>query len=106
MSSTLNTTTSSNFSALFDAALAKYTRLTGRELRDHPLAHLIDRCESPDAILAIFQEQSRAFDQFRNGDPKLTKWLVPLVNGLYTISTNAIINAGANLVSHPIAVSN
>ena len=105
MSSTPNTTTcSSNFTALFDVALAKYTKITGSDIRSHPLSSMIDRCESLDAILAIFQEQSRAFDEFRNGDPKLIKWLAPLVSGLHAISTNAVISAGASLVSPPIAV--
>jgi len=66
---------------------------------------MIDRCKSPDGILAIFQEQSMAFDQFRNGDPKLIKWLAPLVDRLHAISTSAVISAGASLVSPPIAVS-
>ena len=106
MASTPNTTTSSsNFTALFDVALAKYTKRTGRDLRDHPFAYMIEWCESPDAILAIFQEQSMAFDQFRNGDPQLIKWLAPLVNGLHAISTNAVTSAGASLVSPLIAVS-
>jgi hypothetical protein len=100
MSSILNTTsTSSNFQALFEVALAKYTKRTGQDLRNHPLANVIDRCDSPDAILAIFQEQSRAFDEFRNGDPKLAKWLGPAVNALHAISTNAALSAGASLVS-------
>ena len=98
-------TRSSNFTALFDIALAKYTKLTGRDLRDHPLAYMIEWCESPDAILAIFQEQSMAFDQFRTGDPKLIKWLGPLVNGLHAVSTNAVISAGASLVSPVIALA-
>lgn len=67
---------------------------------------MIDKCESTDAILAIFQEQSRAFDQFRNGsgDPDLIKWLEPLVEGLDMISTNVVISAGASLVSPVIGV--
>ena len=106
MSATPNTITcSSNFTALFDVALVKYTKFTGRDLRNHPLAYIINTCQSPHAILAIFQEQSRAFDEFRNGDPKLIKWLAPLVNGLHAISTNAVTNAGVSMVSPMIAVS-
>jgi len=104
MLSTPNTTTSS-FTAVFDVALAEYTKVTGKDLRDHPLAFRIDRCDSPDAILAIFQEQSRVFDEFRNGDPKLIKWLSPLVNELHAISTNEFISACAGLVSPLIALS-
>ena len=66
---------------------------------------MIDGCESPDAILEIFQEQSQQFDEFRNDDLKLIKWLAPLVNGLHAISTNAVISAGASLVSPLISVS-
>ena len=65
---------------------------------------MIDWCESPDEILGIFQEQSQAFDEFRNGDPKLIKWLAPLVNGLHAISTSALISAGSSLVS-PLIVA-
>jgi hypothetical protein len=90
---------SSNFQALFDDALKKYTKRTGQDLRNHPLANAIDSCDSPDAILAIFQEQSRAFDEFRNGDPKLGEWLAPAVKALHAISTNAALSAGASLVS-------
>jgi hypothetical protein len=93
------TSTPSDFEALFDAALEKYTKRTGQDLRNHELARMLDRCESPDSILAIFKEQSQAFDEFRNGDPKLIKWLKPIVKGLHTISTSAAISAGASLVS-------
>jgi hypothetical protein len=100
MSSASNrTSTPSNFEALFDAALEKYTKRTGQDLRNHDLARMLDRCKSPDEILAIFKEQSQAFDQFRNGDPKLIRWLTPIVNGLYAISRSAAISAGASLVS-------
>jgi hypothetical protein len=93
------TTTQPDFEALLDAALSKYKKRTGQDLRDHPLAAIIDRSQSLDAILAIFQEQSRAFDEFRNGDPKLIKWLTPVVNGLYAISTSTVISTAASLVS-------
>ena len=84
MSSTSNTSTlQSNIKTLFDTALDKYAKRTGQDLCNHPLAAAIDRCGSPDEILAIFQAQSHAFDEFRNGDPKLVKWLRPVVNGLH-----------------------
>ena len=89
----------SNFETLFDTALAKYAKRTGEDLRNHPLAAAIDRCNSPDSILAIFREQSEAFDEFRNGDPKLIKWLGPVVKGLHAISTNTVLSGGAGLVS-------
>ena len=106
-SATTRTSTPSNFEALFDAALEKYTKRTGQDLRNYELARMLDRCESPDEILAIFKEQSQEFDKFRNDDPKLIKWLTPIVDGLHAISTSAAISAGASLVSltqYPISL--
>jgi hypothetical protein len=67
--------TSSNFEALYDAALEKYTEQTGKDLRNHPLAHRIERCDSPASLLAVFQEQAQTFDEFRNGDHRIINWL-------------------------------
>jgi hypothetical protein len=50
-------------------------------------------------ILELFKEQSRAFDEFRNGNPKLITWLAPVVSGLLAISNSAVLSAGASLVS-------
>jgi hypothetical protein len=89
----------SNFETLFDTALTKYAKCTGQDLCNHPLAAAIDRCDSLDLILALFQERSQVFDEFRNGDPKLIKWLRPVVNGLHAISTSTVLSEGASLVS-------
>ena len=100
MPSSINTTSpSSNFEALFDAALTKYTKRTGKGLADHPLTAMLDRCSSPDDVLAIFEEQAKAFDEFRNGDPKLIKWLRPIADGLHTLCTNATVDTAACVVS-------
>ena len=98
------TSPSSNFEALFQAALAKYSKQTGQGLVNHPLTAVLDRCDSPNAILAIFEEQARAFDEFRNGDPKLIKWLRPLVKCLHTLCTKETLCTGVDLVS-PVSVS-
>ena len=88
---------SSTFEILFNAALEKYTKQTGKDLRNHPLAREIERCDSPDSVLHIFQEQARAFDEFRRGDTKLFRWLRPVVNVLHALSTNEAIR---DSVSH------
>jgi hypothetical protein len=99
-SSTLGTSSgSSNFEAIFNAALAKYSEQTNMDLRNHPLASKIEACDSAESVLALFQEQAKAFDEFRNGDPRLIKWLQPVVNGLYTISTSPTITTSVGLVS-------
>jgi hypothetical protein len=88
----------SNFETLFNVALVEYAKQTGKELRSHPLADRIESCDGPDSILNIFQEQARAFDEFRNGDTKLFKWLRPVVDVLYAISTNAVLSGASSLV--------
>lgn len=99
MSSTFNTTsTSSNFQALFNAALTDYTKQTGKDLRDHPLASRIDRCDNPDSVLDVFHEQARAFDESRRGDTKLYKWFKSIAKVLHALSTNEVLSEGASSV--------
>ncbi|KAH9040904.1 hypothetical protein EDB83DRAFT_2554227, partial [Lactarius deliciosus] len=79
-------TPSSDFKSIIDAALSEYKKKTGKELLDHPLATEVQRCDSVDAILAIFQGQAEAFQQFRAGDQRLMKWISPVVGVLYKLS--------------------
>jgi len=51
--------TSSNFEAIFNAASAKYTRQTGKDLLSHPLASKIDSCISPSSSLQISKNKLR-----------------------------------------------
>ena len=100
MSSASNmASTASDFETLLNAALDKYTKQTGTDLRSHPLADKIDNCDGPDSILDIFQEQAQAFVEFRNGDTKLLKWLRPVVNVLHALSTNSVLSDIGILVS-------
>ena len=99
MSVTPNTASiSSNFEILFNAALAKYAQQTGNDLRNHPLAHKIDICDSPDSFLRVFQEQAQKFDEFRNGDHSLIKWLQPVVTRIHALSTSATVSSVASAV--------
>ena len=99
MSSPSNTAMSSDFQTLLNAALANYTKQTGKDLRNHPLADRIDSCDSPDYILDIFKEQFRAFDEFMKGDTKLFKLLRPVVNVLHALSTNSVLSDNGSIVS-------
>jgi hypothetical protein len=76
----------SNFKLILDAALSEYKKKTGKQLLDHPIATELQRCGSVDAILAIFRGQAEAFQQFRDGDQRLMKWISPVVDVLYTFS--------------------
>ena len=103
MSSTSDTiSTTSNSQAIFDAALKNYTKRTGKDLLNHPLASKLDSCDNPDSILNIFQEQAREFGEFRKGDTKLLKWLKPIVEVLHTLSTNKVLGDHASSVNPPI----
>jgi hypothetical protein len=105
MCSASNTTsTSFNFEAIFNAALTEYTKRTGKDLRNHPLASKIDSCDNPESILDIFQEQVKAFDEFRKGDNKLFKQLRHVVDVLHAISTNKIWSDKASHVSAATSV--
>jgi hypothetical protein len=100
MSSTSDATAPSpNFQAIFRDALTKYTKQTGRDLLNEPLAAKIRGCNSSDEILGVFQEQAQAFQQFRIGDSRLFEWLGPIVNVLHALATNATLSAGVSLVS-------
>ncbi|KAI0249042.1 hypothetical protein BJV78DRAFT_728446 [Lactifluus subvellereus] len=76
----------SNFISIFDAASNEYKKLTKQDLRTHPLADQIHNCDSPDAVLVLFQRQAEAFDEFCKGDDRLMKWLDPTVHILFTFS--------------------
>jgi hypothetical protein len=89
------TTSTSNFNVIFDNALNAYKKKTKQDLTDHPLAAQLQACDSPAAILTIFQDQ---FDQFnRSSDERLKKWMNPTINVLYAFS--ATLGEGVGLVN-------
>ena len=83
-------TPSSDFKSILDAglnrALSDYKNKTGKPLLDHPIAAQLKRCDSVDSIKALFQVQAEAFQQFRDGDKRLMKWINPVVDVLSTFS--------------------
>jgi len=106
MSSTRNASkaSSSNFEALLNEALTKYTQKTGKDLRNHPLASKIDSCKSAKSFLDIFQEQAKEFEESVD-DSKLLDRLEPVVNGLLVLSESGAVETAASLVSsHKVAV--
>jgi len=81
------TTFSTNFQDLFNTALEAYEKKTKKHLLTHPLSAKLQRCDSPDAILSVFQELVQQFDQRRCNNERLRKCLNPIVNVLYAFST-------------------
>ncbi|KAH9981876.1 hypothetical protein BJV77DRAFT_967103 [Russula vinacea] len=90
-------TSHSNFVSIFDAALETYKRKTKRDLASHPLLPSFQSCESSDAVLTVLREQIPAFNQSQNGDDRLTKWVAPTVNVLYSFSST--LGGGVGLVN-------
>jgi hypothetical protein len=98
MSTVPSTSTShSNFVSIFNAALETYKRKTKKDLASHPLLPSLQSCESSEAVLTVLREQIPAFSQSQNGDDRLTKWVTPTVNVLYSFS--ATLGGGIGLVS-------
>ncbi|KAI0251727.1 hypothetical protein BJV78DRAFT_404848 [Lactifluus subvellereus] len=58
------------FQALFQAACKEYEDRTGTNLIEHPLAIQLQTCHSFESLIALLQEQARAFHEFRRGDDK------------------------------------
>ena len=90
-------TSSSNFQSIFNAALKAYEKKTKKDLLAHPLAAQLQACKSPGDILAILQDKVKEFDQSRSANERLSQWLDPTINVLYSFS--ATLGAGVGLVS-------
>ncbi len=74
MSSTGQPTSStSNLQIIIDVALADYTKITGTDLSKTPFAIAIEQSNSPEAILQLFQEREKAFNEYRDGNRRLIK---------------------------------
>ena len=76
----------SDLNLILDAALSEYKKTTGAGLLEHPLAKEVKKCDSVLAISAILQGQARQFQQFKDGDQRIMKWIDPMVDALSTFS--------------------
>ncbi|KAN0127972.1 hypothetical protein V8E53_014226 [Lactarius tabidus] len=93
---------SSNFQTIFNAALKAYEKKTKKDLLAHPLAAQLKACNSPNDIHAVLQDKVNELDQSRSADERLSQWLNPTINVLYSFS--ATIGAGVGLVFSPGSV--
>ena len=92
-----SSSSSSNFQSILNAALDAYEKKTKRNLLAHPLAAQLQSCDSPTAISSILQDLIGQFDSRRRSDERLTNWLSPTINVLYTFSST--VGQGVGLVS-------
>ena len=87
---------SPNFQLIFNNSLKSYKKRTKSDLLAHPLVAQLQACDSPTAILALIHQQLQGLHQSQRGDERLTKWLNPTVNVLFTLSTT--LGEGVGLV--------
>ena len=71
---------------MFNNALKAYEKRTKSDLLAHPPAAQLQTCDSPSAVLALIHQQVERLHQSERADERLTKWLNPTVNVLYTFS--------------------
>ena len=90
-------TSQSNFASIFNASLELYKRKTKNDLASHPLLPSLQTCKSPEAVLTVLRDQVPVFSQSQNGDDRLTKWVAPTVNVLYSFTET--IGQGVGLVN-------
>ena len=87
---------SSNIESIFNAALKSYKKKTKKDLKNHDLFKQLESCDSPAAILAVFQ--AAQFDDSQMArDERLKKWLVPTINVLCAFSET--LGEGISLVN-------
>jgi fungal STAND N-terminal Goodbye domain len=86
-----------DYEVIFDNALKAYEKKTGKNLTSDPLLRRLESCNSPDSVLALLKDQIPGFDQSRNCDEKLTKWVNPVVNVLCNFAST--ISGTVSLVS-------
>lgn len=87
----------SSLRLLFETALQDYEKLTGTKLADHPLAKQLETCGSVESITAVFQEQTRAFREFRGDDRKVMKPLHCAINIVHTLSISTVLGESIGL---------
>ena len=96
------TTSSSTIQSIIDA-LAGYTKVTGIDLSKSPFAASIERSNSPEAILELFQEREKAFKEYRSGNRRLIGCLGPAVKAIQAFS--GILGEAVSLVSQHVILS-
>src|SRR6266849_10679068 len=95
--SSTSSTGTSNIQLITDA-LVDYAKMTGIDLSNSSFAAVIERENSPGAILELLQEREKAFKDYREGNRRLINCLSPVVNFIQAFS--GILGGAVSLVSH------
>jgi hypothetical protein len=89
---------SSRFRDLFERALQDYEKETGTKLAGHPLAEQLQSCNSVDSVLAILQQQSDDFTEFRGSNGRIMKSLKSAVSAIHALSSNTTLSEVVSMV--------
>jgi hypothetical protein len=89
---------SAHFRELFEHALQDYENQTGTKLARHPLAEQLQCCNSVDSILAILQQQTHAFTEFRGSNGRIMKLLKSAVSAIHALSSSATLSEVVSMV--------
>ena len=92
------TSYTSNVQLIVDA-LADYASITGIDLSNNSFASTLEQSNSPEAILQLLEGREKAFNEYRDGDRRLTRCLSPAVKVLQAFS--GILGEAVSLVSVP-----
>jgi hypothetical protein len=99
---TATTSLPSNIEGIFNAALKSYKKKTKKDLTKHDLFKQLENCDSPAAILAVFQDKQ--FDPSRLGSDNVLKtWFLPAAKVLYAFSET--LGTGLGLVNIDSSIS-
>ena len=77
---------SSDYEVIFEKALTVYKKKIVRDLASDPLLRRLKACKSPDSVLVLLKQRVPGFGQSGSCDERLTNWVYPAVNVLYTFS--------------------
>ena len=93
-----NQSQSSHFRVLFESALQNYQRQTGMTLANHPLAKMLQSCDSVKSVTTVLQQKAWAFTEFWGDDDRIMKSLKTVVSVVYTLCSSTALSEAIGLV--------
>jgi hypothetical protein len=97
MLSTREATSSSANLQLIVNALADYVKITGIDLSKSPFVSTLKQSNSPEDILQLLEGREKAFQEYRDDNRRLIRYLSPTVKVLQAFS--GILGEVVSLVS-------
>ena len=95
---------SARFQALIEPALQVYEKKAGVSLAEHPLAIILQSCDTVEAITGLLQDQAQAFRDLQGSD-KIMKSIRTTVSILFKISSTASLADAFGLVRQKVLAS-